>query len=157
MSSGGLHVYEWWVQMGGVIGESMDAQPTWWVELKRQCQSNLWQKWLDWKRTVLARDEFQRSSYCFTQMEGCQERAQTCSLHDSLTSRPLQMGGCVVLMDMNQYWAFPCPWWHQTLLHLEKMTMSNWHSSLPIYYVLTQHFQDHSFSAQRCCTSKTLV
>ena len=43
-------------------------------------------------------------------MEGCQERAQTCSLHGSLTSRQLQMRGCVVLMDMNQYWAFPYPW-----------------------------------------------
>ena len=36
------------------------------------------------------------------------------------------------LMDINKYWAFPCPWCHQALLHLVKMTMSSWHSALPI-------------------------
>ena len=77
-------------------------------------------------------------------MEGCQESAQTCSLDDSLTSRQLQMRGCVVLMDMNQYWAFPCPWCHQTLLHLEKMTMSRWHSALPIYIYI--YISSHNIS-----------
>ena len=49
------------------------------------------------------------SSYWFTQMEGCQERAQTCNLHDGLTKRQIQMRGFVALVDMNQYYACPCP------------------------------------------------
>ena len=36
------------------------------------------------------------------------------------------------LMDIHHYWTFPCPWCHQALLHLVKMTMSSWHSALQI-------------------------
>ena len=70
-------------------------------------------------------------------MEGCQKRAQTSSLHDGLTSRQLQM--CCA-DGYESILGFSFPWCHQTLLHRAKITMSSWHSVLPI------HMSSHNIS-----------
>ena len=72
-------------------------------------------------------EEFQRSSYCFTQMEGCRAICMV-----AWPKGKFRWYECVALVDMHHYCAFPCPWCHQELLHLVKMTLSSWHSVLPI-------------------------
>ena len=47
-------------------------------------------------------------------------------MHGGLTKRQIQMRGCVALVDMNQYCAFPSQASsHQALSHLVKMTMAS--------------------------------
>ena len=86
-------------------------------------------------------------------MEGCQERAQTSSLHDGLTSRQLQMRGCVVMMDMNQYWDFP---FHAAIKHYCILQRLQRLAGILFCQCICPHTTFPGsliFSAQRCCTS----
>ena len=86
-------------------------------------------------------------------MEGCQERAQTSSLHDGLTSRQLQMRGCVVLMDMNQYWDFP---FHAAIKHYCILQRLQCLAGILFCQYICPHTTFPGsliFSAQRFCTS----
>ena len=108
---------------------------------------------LEW--TVLAWDEFQRSSYCFTQNRGVpvesadvisDERMCCADGYESILGfsfpwchktllhrtkiRQFQMRGCVVLMDMNQYWDFP---FHGAIKHyyiVQKLGNFRWEDVL---------------------------
>ena len=86
-------------------------------------------------------------------MEGCQERAQTSSLHDGLTSRQIKMRGCVVLMDMNQYWDFP---FHGAIKHYCIVQRLQCLAGILFCQYICPHATFPGsliFSAQRCCTS----
>ena len=88
-----------------------------------------------------------------TKWRGGQERAQTSSLHDGLTSRQLQMRGCVVLMDMNQYWDFP---FHTAIKHYCILQRLQCLAGILFCQYICPHTTFPGsliFSAQRFCTS----
>ena len=88
-------------------------------------------------------------------MEGCQERAQDVQpawwLDLKATSEERMC--CADGYESILGFSFPCC--HQTLLHLAKITMSSWHSLLPIHMICPHTTFPRSlfFSAQRFCTS----
>ena len=90
--------------------------------------------------TVLAWEEFQRSSYCFTQNWGVPGKsadvqpAWWLDLKATSDERMCCADGYESILGFS----FPCC--HQTLLHLAKITMSSWHSVLPI------HMSSHNIS-----------
>ena len=90
--------------------------------------------------TVLAWEEFQRSSYCFTQNGGVPgesadvQPAWWLDLKATSDERMCCADGYESILGFS----FPCC--HQTLLHLAKITMSSWHSVLPI------HMSSHNIS-----------
>ena len=90
--------------------------------------------------TVLSWEEFQRSSYCFTHNGGVPgksadvESAWWLDLKATSDERMCCADGYESILG------FSFPWCHQTLLHRAKITMSSWHSVLPI------HMSSHNIS-----------
>ena len=98
--------------------------------------------------TVLAWEEFQRSSYCFTQNGGVPGEST-----DVQPARWLQMRGCVVLMDMNQYWDFP---FHAAIKHYCILQRLQCLAGILFCQYICPHTTFPGsliFSAQRFCTS----
>ena len=105
--------------------------------------------------TVLAWEEFQRSSYCFTQNGGVPGESADVQPAWWLDLKATSDERMCCADGYESILGFSFPWCHQTLLHRAKITMSSWHSVLPI------HMSSHNISrithyicsAQRCCTS----
>ena len=103
--------------------------------------------------TVLAWEEFQRSSYCFTQNGGVPGESADVQPAWWLDLKATSDERMCCADGYESILGFSFPWCHQTLLHRAKITMSSWHSVLPMHCPHTTFPGSLIFSAQRFCTS----